>query len=730
MNRYKLGHLLGIFLLFLGVIQVQAHPHLRYTVRGSDIKFHSNELCFRYQLDKDDETLIYELLKINTPCKSLEDFSRDKFYLFTIDITNKAKSVKELVFDFGKPGLVYMYKVGKIGLKEKKQAGTLLPQSEKSFQHGLSGLELLSVSVPAASTQRYAIVLKFNGWGNPDYTIGIASYIDWLHISKSKGLLKNMQQGLFHGVVLVLFVMSFYFYLISGEKTALCYAISIFSCSIFLLSVNGYLQLLLPGLNPKWHILIGHVFVVVSIYSYIHFLILYTNTIVRFPVWYKIIIIAEWAMFVSVFISALFLFTDEVLYRYYLLRYISNLAFISLYFIYSIAIMIKGRRHDDIYLVVSSGIIIIGGVITIILLINMPHSLWSYYSYQIAVLLQVFIMAFALINRYRVIIKRKNIYKNQLIKQLGKNESIQKEINSRLEREVHNRTEEILAQNEELTQQQEELSKQRYTLEVQKYTIETQNNKLREYNVELERMVRDRTLKLSESNKAVRRQNVQLEHFSYMMAHNLRAPVAQIKGLVHLIRLEFERGVDCFEIINRLSHSASDLEMVLRDMNEVLQLRRGELPKSEKVNIDDAIKQVMETYAEEIDKAGVDIVKDIKAKVWFAPPTFADKILDNLISNAIRYRKKFEPAKVYISAYTDGNFVCLEVQDNGIGIDLVKSRNRLFGFYQRFNDDKEGKGLGLFIVKNIVEAINGSIHVKSKPGEGATFYVKLPIRNS
>jgi signal transduction histidine kinase len=104
-------------------------------------------------------------------------------------------------------------------------------------------------------------------------------------------------------------------------------------------------------------------------------------------------------------------------------------------------------------------------------------------------------------------------------------------------------------------------------------------------------------------------------------------------------------------------------------------------------------------------------------------PAYLDSILLNLISNAIKYRSPNRPAFIRLHAHAEPGMVVLTVTDNGRGIDLVKNRAKLFGMYKTFHDNEDARGVGLFITKNQVEAMLGTISVESQVDVGTTFTI-------
>ena len=135
--------------------------------------------------------------------------------------------------------------------------------------------------------------------------------------------------------------------------------------------------------------------------------------------------------------------------------------------------------------------------------------------------------------------------------------------------------------------------------------------------------------------------------------------------------------------------------------------------------------------AESLNEAKATVESDFsEVRNLYTIPAYLDSILFNLMSNAVKYRDLTRNLVIKIKTQrADGN-VCITMRDNGIGIDLGKSREKLFNLYQRFHDHVEGKGLGLFLVKTQVEALNGKIDVESKVNEGTTFTITMPMKTT
>ena len=120
----------------------------------------------------------------------------------------------------------------------------------------------------------------------------------------------------------------------------------------------------------------------------------------------------------------------------------------------------------------------------------------------------------------------------------------------------------------------------------------------------------------------------------------------------------------------------------------------------------------------------IDVDKDLELKVI---PAYWESVLLNLTSNALKYRSPERKARIRISNEREGNYQVLSVQDNGLGIDLTRYGDKIFGMYKTFHQNEDARGIGLFITKNQIEAMGGKIESQSEVGLGSQFKVYIPI---
>jgi signal transduction histidine kinase len=290
---------------------------------------------------------------------------------------------------------------------------------------------------------------------------------------------------------------------------------------------------------------------------------------------------------------------------------------------------------------------------------------------------------------------------------------------------------EIEAQNEELTQSNDEISLQRDLLTAQKNKLDEarelireQNEKIKNQNKKLKKKVKKRTAELTEYVQ-------QLEQFTFISSHNLRAPVARILGLGNLLELKGLTSEDTTSVVSGLVVTAKEIDRVVRDLNLILEIKRGHGQELTWIDFRDVLAAIRVTLVNEITNSNaiiLDNFKEVPGLKSFRP--YIDSILLNLVSNAIKYRRPNVNPVINIKTEFRGSFICLIVNDNSLGINLPLYGDKLFTLYKRFHDHVEGKGIGLYLVKTQVIALGGKLEVESEVNRGTTFYVYLRINDT
>jgi signal transduction histidine kinase len=221
------------------------------------------------------------------------------------------------------------------------------------------------------------------------------------------------------------------------------------------------------------------------------------------------------------------------------------------------------------------------------------------------------------------------------------------------------------------------------------------------------------------------RQNKDLEQFAYIVSHNLRSPVANIKGLAY--SMDYAKNEDEKKfILNGISTAVGKLDEIIVDLNQILNNTRSNSEKREMVNFEDLVNDIRTSINDLIEKADATIETDFsEVSGMLTQKSYLHSIFYNLISNAIKYRNEEEDSLIAIKSFKNDDHIILTFRDNGIGMDLEKYEGQVFGLYKRFHYHIEGKGMGLFMVKAQVETLGGRIGVQSQVGKGSTFTIEF-----
>jgi PAS domain S-box-containing protein len=224
--------------------------------------------------------------------------------------------------------------------------------------------------------------------------------------------------------------------------------------------------------------------------------------------------------------------------------------------------------------------------------------------------------------------------------------------------------------------------------------------------------------------------NKELEQFSYILSHNLRAPVANIMGIAEVLK-DTSNTEETKEMLNAsLSSCIHLLNDVIIDLNTILTVKKETSERKEMVRVSDLIASIQTSIQNLIQAEHVQITVNFnELNEVFTLKSYLYSIFFNLISNSIKYHQPGIPPEIEIKSETSGKHFIITFKDNGMGIDLIKYKNQLFGLYKRFHPQIQGKGMGLFMVKTQVESLNGKIVIHSEPNKGTEFVMTFPLEN-
>ncbi|SFQ83509.1 PAS domain-containing sensor histidine kinase [Hymenobacter arizonensis] len=235
---------------------------------------------------------------------------------------------------------------------------------------------------------------------------------------------------------------------------------------------------------------------------------------------------------------------------------------------------------------------------------------------------------------------------------------------------------------------------------------------------------------LKQTNELLTRTNVDLDNFIYTASHDLKAPISNIEGLLYLLQEELPATVAQAEAVGptltRMLDAVERFKRTIDHLTEVSKLQKEHTPATVAVNLAAIIEDVRQDLVPQLQAAGAKLVVNVGA---LPPIQFSEKnlrsVVYNLLSNAVKYRSPDRPSRVDVRGHVRDGYTVLEVHDNGLGL-AADHLPRLFTMFQRFHDHVDGTGIGLYMVKRMVENAGGRIEVHSQLGAGTAFFVFLP----
>jgi PAS domain S-box-containing protein len=235
---------------------------------------------------------------------------------------------------------------------------------------------------------------------------------------------------------------------------------------------------------------------------------------------------------------------------------------------------------------------------------------------------------------------------------------------------------------------------------------------------------------LRATNEQLRRTNVDLDNFIYTASHDLKAPIGNIEGLLLLLRQQLPPAARQAGIVPRvlamMQGAIERFQLTIAQLTDLAKLQQAHTQPAEEVYLPTLVEAVRLDLAPLLDEAqaALSVNLDSCATISFAPQHLRS-IIYNLLTNAIKYRSPARPLAIALRCHARPGATTLEVQDNGLGLS-AEQQGKLFGMFRRMHAHVPGSGMGLYMVKRIVENAGGTITVQSQPEEGSTFIVSLP----
>ena len=237
-------------------------------------------------------------------------------------------------------------------------------------------------------------------------------------------------------------------------------------------------------------------------------------------------------------------------------------------------------------------------------------------------------------------------------------------------------------------------------------------------------------IELNQSYKIATEQNHRLLNFSYIVSHNLRMYAVNIQGLLGLYE-EAESEEEKREIISYLNVASGQLNDTMTHLNDVVAMQNAISVELGPQILSKFVNNAIDLLKTQISAKNAVVLNRVQGNIVVNyNPAYLDSIILNFISNAIKYSHPDRAPLVVVDCYKEyptkeNSKWVLEINDNGIGIDMNKNGDKLFGMYKTFHGNKDAKGIGLFMTKYQIEAMGGRVEVSSELQKGTTFRIYI-----
>ena len=236
-----------------------------------------------------------------------------------------------------------------------------------------------------------------------------------------------------------------------------------------------------------------------------------------------------------------------------------------------------------------------------------------------------------------------------------------------------------------------------------------------------------RNEELMQKNKELHKINTDLDNFIYTASHDLKAPIANLQGLIAVLEKQLNQKASPAEkkILGLMNVSIENLTQTIANLTEITKVQKDVEQSAETISFKEILHQIKLDVEQQLLDSGAVLEENLTVEDIEFNRAYLRSILFNLLSNAMKYRSAARPLNIAISTYANDAYIVLSVKDNGLGL-TENQQAKLFSLFKRFHNHVEGSGIGLYMIKRIIENKNGRIEVASKPDVGTEFKVFFP----
>jgi len=624
----------------------------------------------------------------------------NSIYWGKITIQNQGADIINAFLSVNKNNFVTLYEKDDIGNYIKKYGGELQKGSLKNVK-GTRKECLFDISFLPSQEKTFFVKIESITGFKPNLSFQLVAPKSW----ETQNNLTLIKQSFFQGVLWIMLTLSFLIFLGNRDKAYLYYGLYVLCISIYFLWNVGFLANYIFPEFPLFNLYMWTMFPLSPFFYFQffrEFLEIKTYAKKWDPIINRIAFFSTVSFVVAIVLQTIFLHT------FYLIIISNCILLCQLIFGFYILFVIPNNSKLYTFAFLGSTILAFSAFFSIVMYFIGSTNFADYG--QSGTLLELVIFAMGLGYKVKLNEEKKRQAQTELIFQLEENKKLQENINKELEGQVALRTIEITEKNEELEAQNVKIASQRDDILSKSRKLEQFNAEIKVMNQHLGELVEVRTKELIYAKK-------ELDLFLYRTSHDLKGPLARMEGLLQLAKLQ--ANDDDYNLLNRFDDVIDEMGKTL-DKLLALSIVNQSPEKNEEILVDQLIASVNHTFEENSDCIEYNFNEGLSFK---SKSSLIELILKALIENALAFQH--QQPKIIISFYfEDEQEFIIKVADNGDGIHK-KDLPKIFNMFFVGSTKSEGNGLGLFVAKKAVDALNGIITVESEVEKGTTFKIQL-----
>jgi signal transduction histidine kinase len=604
-------------------------------------------------------------------------------------------------------GIVDLYEPQHNGEYLHRRAGYNVAFSERPIEHRNIIFPLSSSVLQAGDTTQYYYLRVASPITNVSIPLIIVSaqrLIESIYVSQAAF-------GLFYGIMFGLLAYNLFVFFSLRDFTYLIYTAYIFSLTFNFMYINGFSLQVLFRTVPAWEYYAGYISEGVVPVTSLLFTIVFLNTRHYTPRLHWLL----WFWIGLTLVTTALVMNGNISRSWVIVR---NLLVPVIIMVTAVLCQIRGQGAAR-FLIIAFALIWSHAIIFLLkVLALLPVNLWTQHGYQASAAVAVIVLSLALADRINILRKEKLQAQESASQQQQLMIQMLQESEQVLERQVAERTHDLQAANEEI-------QRQMFIQAEQAREIEIANSQLEELNSVLQTQNRELTEVNTEKNELMG-----------IVAHDLKNPIGAVLGLAEMIQSGVVENNDIPKVAENIVRTAERMSDLVRNVLDVNRLEQGGMHLYfVTFDITSLVESVVWQYQAPAEAKQITPHFHAEATEEFPALIHADEqalsqVLDNLVSNAVKYSPQGK--NIFVRVIRTEYSVRVEVQDEGPGIS-AEDQKRLFGKFARLSAQPTGgehsTGLGLSIVKKLVEAMNGRVWCESELDKGipgATFIVELP----